>query len=96
MSKRSSSKASEDLDQAPRVRIKDIAGARFRVGLKEAPRKQRISIMLDSAIIAFFKAKAGDKGYQTLINEALKDAVRGATIEDAVRLAVREEMARYG
>ena len=33
--------------------------------------------MLDGAVLAFFKAKAGDRGYQTLINQALHQAMVG-------------------
>ena len=49
-----------------------LDAARFRVGLKDVPRKQRVNIMLDTGVVGAFKAKAGDRGYQTLINEALK------------------------
>jgi uncharacterized protein (DUF4415 family) len=38
-------------------------------------RFQRVSIVLDGSIIAFFKAKAGECGYQTLINQALHQAM---------------------
>ncbi|MFT3799691.1 MAG: BrnA antitoxin family protein [Burkholderiaceae bacterium] len=35
------------------------------------PNEKRVNILLDGAAIEHFKAKAGDRGYQTLINEAL-------------------------
>ena len=57
------------------------------------PAKQRVNIYLDSAVVAHFKAQAGARGYQTLINESLKDAIRGERIEDTVRRAVRAELA---
>lgn len=108
MKQTSSTKHIPASDEAPKLTAKDLARAHLRVGLKDVSPdefraavnerlggKKRISIMLDSAVIAFFKAKAGEKGYQTLINEALKDAVRGVQIEDAVRKVVREELAHH-
>lgn len=54
--------------------------------------KQRVSIMLDGAIIAFFKAKAGERGYQTLINLALHQAMTGEQIESTLRRVISEEL----
>ena len=54
--------------------------------------KQRVSIMLDGSIIAFFKAKAGERGYQTLINQALHQAMTGEQIESTLRRVIREEL----
>ena len=88
--KRSSSATSDD---APKVTQAMLDGARFRVGLKDAPRKQRVNIMLDTGIIAAFKAKAGDRGYQTLINEALKQYLSQEILSETIRQVVREELA---
>jgi uncharacterized protein (DUF4415 family) len=66
--------------------------ARFRVGLQDVPRKQRVNIMLDTGVIAAFKAQAGDRGYQTLINEALKQHLHQQDLEDLLRKVVREEL----
>lgn len=79
-------------DDAPKVTQEMLDGARFRIGLKEAPRKQRVNIMLDTGIIAAFKAKAGDRGYQTLINEALKQYLSQNVLEETLRRVVREEL----
>jgi uncharacterized protein (DUF4415 family) len=65
--------------------------------------KKRISIMLDGAIIDHFKAAAGERGYQTLINEALRKAVAGEqmvnevreVVQHVVQHVVREELAAY-
>lgn len=57
--------------------------------------KKRISIMLDSAIIDYFKAAAGDRGYQTLINDTLRKAVAGEQMIEEVRHVVRQELAAY-
>ena len=89
MNRKSSSKISDD---APIVTQADIDRARFRVNLQDAPRKQRVNIMLDTGVIAFFKTKAGDRGYQTLINETLKQAMHQEEIEIVLRRIVREEL----
>jgi uncharacterized protein (DUF4415 family) len=92
MNIKSSSKISND---APVVTQADINRARFRVNLQDAPRKQRVNIMLDTGVIAFFKTKAGERGYQTLINETLKQAIHQEEIETLLRRIVREELASY-
>ena len=66
-----------------------------RAQLGEVLGKKRISIMLDAAIIEHFKTMAGDRGYQTLINETLKKAVSGQALASELRLVVREELAAY-
>lgn len=69
-----------------------LDGARFRVGLKDAPRKQRVNIMLDTGVIAAYKAKAGDRGYETLINEDLKQYLSQGVLEETLRRVLREEL----
>ncbi len=88
------SKTSRQRDEYPEVTQADFDRARFRVGLKPVPRKQRINIMLDTGVVAFFRARAGGKGYQTLINEALKQAVGRESLAVLVRRVIREELAR--
>ena len=92
MSKKSSSKISDD---APVVTQADLDRARFRVNLQDTPRKQRVNIMLDTGVIAFFKTKAGERRYQTLINETLKQSIHQEEIEIILRRIVREELAQY-
>ena len=58
------------------------------------PNKQRVNIFLDGAVVEHFKAKAGDRGYQTLINGALKQAIQAETLEGIVRKTIREELRR--
>jgi uncharacterized protein (DUF4415 family) len=55
--------------------------------------KQRITIMLDAAIIEGYKAKAGGRGYQTLINETLRRGLEADSIKEALREVLREERA---
>ena len=90
MSKKSSLKVSEESAEYPEITREDM---RFRVNLKDVPRKQRVNIMLDTGIIAFFKAKAGERGYQTLINETLKLAITREELEKTLRRILREELA---
>lgn len=87
--RRSSSAISDD---APKVTQVMLDNARFRVDLKDTPRKQRVNIMLDTGVVAAFKVKAGDRGYQTLINEALKQYLSQNLLEDTLRRILREEL----
>ncbi len=56
--------------------------------------KTRITIHLDDAVLQAYKARAGGRGYQTLINEALRNAMRKEQLVDMVRAVVREELHR--
>ena len=58
------------------------------------PGKQRITIMLDSDIIVAFRerAEASGRGYQTLINQALRDSLANVELEDTLRRVMREEL----
>ena len=63
--------------------------------------KTRITIYMDDAIVSRFKAQSEKtgKGYQTLINEALKAHLGLAeqpVTQDLVRKIVREELAAHG
>lgn len=57
-----------------------------------ATTKTRVSIMLDASVIEFFRAKAAGRGYQTLINHALHQAMQGEQIEATLRRVIREEL----
>jgi uncharacterized protein (DUF4415 family) len=94
-------------DEAPPLSQANFDGASFRIGKKVVSRsewqtavrgrvaKQRISIMLDAPIIARYKAIAGERGYQTLINDTLRRAVEGEHFVQDMRNAIREELAEY-
>lgn len=64
----------------------------------ESRGKTRITIRLDEDLVDYFLKEAdatgGAKGYQTLINEALRQHVEGKApkLEDTLRWIVREEM----
>ena len=62
------------------------------------PRKERITIRLDTDILDYFRdlvERAGGGNYQTLINNALRAYVEGAqkpTLEETLRRVIREEL----
>lgn len=93
MNKKSISKIAEDapisqaeIDSGSLVmRKRGVSGAVL-------PAKQRINIFLDSGTLEYFKEKAGGRGYQTLINETLKQAMQAGSLEAVVRKTIREEM----
>jgi hypothetical protein len=45
--------------------------------------------MLDAQVVAWFKTQAGDRGYQTLINETLKQAINRNDLESTLRRIIR-------
>jgi hypothetical protein len=57
--------------------------------------KTRLTMYLDNAVVEFFKARAGTRGYQTLINEALKQAIERKSPENIRRQVIREETTTY-
>src|SRR5712691_9983196 len=90
----SSSPTSDDRDEYPHVTQADVDRATFRIGLKAAPRKQRVTTLLDTGLIEYFKAKAGERGYQTLINDTLRQARERENLEETLRRVLREELHR--
>ena len=58
------------------------------------PGKTRITIMLDTDIVAAFRARASDtgRGYQTAINQALREYLANDELETTLRRVVREEL----
>lgn len=60
----------------------------------EARGKSRITIMLDNDVLSAFRARAEEEGigYQTLINQTLREALgRRPVDEDTLRKVLREE-----
>lgn len=59
--------------------------------------KTRVNIHLDNDVIAYFKDKARGRGYQTLINAALRDLMESETndreLREVIRQTIREEFA---
>jgi len=93
MSKKSSIKIADDtpITQADLDSGKLILRKRA-VGGAVLPAKRRINIFLDSVTLEYFKTKAGGRGYQTLINETLKQAMQTGNLEAVVRKTIREEL----
>jgi uncharacterized protein (DUF4415 family) len=87
-----SSVTSDERDDYPEVTQADLDRATFRVGGKPVPRKRRVTILLDTGLVEYFKAQAGERGYQTLINETLRQAVERDDLEERLRRIIREEM----
>ena len=82
-----------DLSEIPEVTAEQIAQATLRVGGKPVSRsKVRVNIYLDAEVVEYFKAEAGGRGYQTLINETLKESIRAKGLETVLRRVIREEM----
>lgn len=79
-------KAEYDFSEAKRGAVVPQAG------------KTRITIYLDDSVIEEFRARAesAGKGYQTMINDALKEylAKGSDTLEETLRKVIREEMGR--
>ncbi len=99
MSKASTVKTSPDEHDDVPLRRTDITAGKLVLRKRSAggtvlPNKQRVNIFLDGAVIEHFKSKAGDRGYQTLINEALKQAIQADSLEGVVRKTIREELRR--
>lgn len=92
MSNSYSSPTFDNEDEYPKVTQSDLDRAKFRVGLEPAPRKRRVTILLDTVLIEFFRAKAGERGYQTLINETLRQAIEREELEESLRRIIREEL----
>jgi uncharacterized protein (DUF4415 family) len=83
-----------DLSDIPEVTAEQMARAQLRVDGQPVPKgKVRVSMFLDAAVVAYFKAQAGERDYQTLINEALKANIREHDLEAILRRVIREELA---
>ena len=85
-----------DLSDIPEITAEKAAHGVVRVAGKVVPRgKTRLTMYLDAAVVELFKARAGARGYQTLINEALKQAIEHESLENTLRRVIREEAAPY-
>ncbi len=85
-----------DLSDLPEVTAEKAAHGVVRVAGRAVPRgKTRLTMYLDSSIVEYFKTRAGARGYQTLINEALKQAIEQESLESTLRRVLREEAAAY-
>lgn len=107
MKRPSTTKTSARSDHGPKITQAHFDRAEYRVGGKKVSKaewqaaaqkqlgKKRISIMLDAAIIDHFKTAAGERGYQTLINDTLRRAVDGEALLSEMRHVIQQELAAY-
>lgn len=82
----------EDQDDAPIWSDDDFANAVHRVGLKPVGKKLKINLTLDPDVVSWYKARAGGRGYQTLMNAALREGMRGFETAEILRQVIREEL----
>ena len=87
---------SELLEDSPPITQADIDAGRLILRQRQQgrilPFKQRVNIYLDREIVEHFKQRAGGRGYQTLLNETLKQAIQQEHLEDTLRRVIREEL----
>lgn len=107
-SRRSTGRAWVDPDDAPeltgkeldrpdgvwRIGGKRVSPERGKVAFRKLLGKTQVNMMLDKSVVAHFKAKAGGRGYQTLINRTLHEAMDREELETTLRRVVREELKR--
>jgi uncharacterized protein (DUF4415 family) len=98
--------SSQEYDELPDLTELDIARGVWKIAGKEvAPpegkvafrlelKKKKINITLDPDVLGWYRAQAGGKGYQTLINATLREAMTLHTIEETMRRVIREELQR--
>lgn len=96
MSKKSTMQTLDDASHTP-ITQSDIDSGKLKLVKRNAggavvQTKQRINIFLDSATVQYFKTKAGERGYQTLINETLKQSIQAENMESMIRKAIKEEL----
>lgn len=71
-----------DLSDVPEVTEEQMRRAVLRVGGKPIERGQRrVDLFLDAFIVEYFEAKAGEQGYQRLINQALAEYIYNRGVE---------------
>ena len=74
----------------------DIDAGRLLLRRREGGRvvqpKKRVTLYLDAEVVDHFRQMAGERGYQTLINEALMTSLKQADLEQTLRRIIREEM----
>lgn len=87
-----SSQINDELDEYPEITQADFDRATFRSGRKPSPKRQGIPIVLDANIVEYFKSVAGDGDYQSRINDTLREAAFGLSLEERLRRIIREEI----
>ncbi len=81
-----------DLSDCPEITAAQIKRGVVRRNLNPIERKTRVNIMLSRRVIEWFKAAAGGRGYQTLINQMLEQSIDRESFESLLRRIIREEV----
>ena len=85
-----------DLSEIPEITEEQMKRTVLRVGGKTVTKgKVRVNMFLDADIVAYFKTLASGRGYQTLINDALRHSILTDDLETVLRRVVREELQTY-
>ena len=72
-----------DLSDIPEVTDAQMESAVLRVGGRPVERgKQRVNMLLDNFVVEYFREKADERGYQTLINAALVKYVQNHNFKE--------------
>ena len=81
-------------DDSPRLTTAQVARLRplGEVFPSLSTGKTRITIMLDDAVLQAYRARAGARGYQTLINETLRQGLQADAMKEVLRQVIREEL----
>jgi uncharacterized protein (DUF4415 family) len=83
-------------DEATPITQGDIDAGRLVLRQRTAGRvvqpKKRVTLYLDAVVVERFKGMAGERGYQTLINETLKSSMQQSDIAETLRQVLREEL----
>ena len=86
-----------DLSEIPEISEEFLSDATIRFnGTILSKKKVRINILLDETTVAYFKTLASGRGYQTLINEVLKQSMMQDELEMKLRKIIREELKATG
>ncbi|MDR2875829.1 MAG: BrnA antitoxin family protein [Methylobacillus sp.] len=81
-----------DPDEIPPLTDEFFANAVHRVNFKPIGKKLKINLTLDPDVVAWYKLRAGGRGYQTLMNAALRENMREHELVETLRQVIREEM----
>jgi uncharacterized protein (DUF4415 family) len=82
-----------DLADIPEITEEQMKRAVLRIGGKPINKgKVRVNMFLDAEVVAYYRALAGGRGYQTMINEALRTSIQAKDLETVLRRIIREEL----
>jgi uncharacterized protein (DUF4415 family) len=83
-----------DMDFSDAKPVSQIPALAALQAVHKTENKTKITIRIDQTTLAQFKAKAADTGnsYQSIMNEALKQYLTAASLQDVVRETIRQEL----